>query len=389
MEKVKLFLMLVIFLVSSLFSKEILNISFDENVILMGRVKDKAGPEFSVADIKGKNLKIEKIQNLQGLRFERKNKTYLIFVKSDEMVSDFQNGLVIETKFLYTPTEKGGVGTIFSKYEIKQPRRTFSLHIWENPKIKKEKKATIGFDISPDGKTVESTGTAYILEPNKIYDVKVVFIPQKQIEIYVNGELKGRKKTKLKKLFKSNAPVGIGCRFYGESPINFFNGVIFYIKVSTLSDTEKIASLPDFVNWSYEGAYQKDNGLRGKIVLNGWWKWYPADEKKINPPSDVEWYYRKVPGIGKWFYIKDKSGKRITKINGKKTTGYEKAWIERNFKIPEKWKNRRIFISVLNTKGGGIAYLNGKKIGALLPNLPWKYEIKKPFKDEYTITFLT
>jgi len=388
MKKMRLlFLVIGFFSVSSLFSKEILNISFDENTLLMGRVKDKSGPEYSLADIKGSNTKIEKVQGFEGLKIERKNRIYVLFVKSDEMSIDFSNGLVIEVKFLYSTTKEGGIGTIFSKYEIKQPRRTFSLHINENPKLKK---AAIGFTISPDGKTTENVGTPYILEPEKIYDLKVVFIPQKQVEIYVNGKLQGKNKTKLDKLFKSNAPVGIGCRFYGESPINLFNGVIFNVKVSTLENTsqKKTSSLPNFVNWSYNGAYQKENNLRGKVVLNGWWKWYPA-EKKGNLPKEVDWYYRKVPGIGNWFYIKDKKGKRVTKINGKKITGYEKAWIERSFTIPEKWKNRRIFISVMNTKDGGVAYLNGKKVGALLPNLSWKYEIKKPFKKEYTITFLT
>lgn len=368
------------------FSVEILNISFDENALLMGRVKDKAGPEFSYADIKGSDVKIEKIGNLQGLRFERKNRTHILFVKSNEMVSDFSNGLVIEIKFLYTPAEESGIGTLFSKYEIKKPRRTFSLHLME-----KNKKAAIGFTISPDGKTTENAGTGYILESGKIYDLKVVFIPEKKIEIYVDGKLAGEKKTELKKLFKSNAPVAIGCRFYGPSPINLFNGVIFNLKVSTLTSNSlnnETVSLPDFVNWNYEGAYQKDNGLRGKIVLNGWWRWYPAG-KEENPPSKVEWYYRKVPGIGKWFFVKDSQGKRITKIDEKEITGYEKAWIEREFKIPENWKNRRVFISVMNTKGGGIAFLNGKKIGALLQNLPWKYEIKKPFKNKYKLTILT
>ena len=31
--------------------------------------------------------------------------------------------------------------------------------------------------------------------------------------------------------------------------------------------------LPDFVNWSYEGAWQRDNGPRAEICLNGWWRW--------------------------------------------------------------------------------------------------------------------
>ena len=31
--------------------------------------------------------------------------------------------------------------------------------------------------------------------------------------------------------------------------------------------------LPSFVDWSYKGAFQEDNGCRAKICLNGWWRW--------------------------------------------------------------------------------------------------------------------
>ena len=384
----KLYLFLVFILICSVLSAgEILDISFNENALLMGRVKDKAGPEFSIGDIKGNDLKIERVGNFQGLKFERKKKTYVLFVKSDEMDSDFSSGLVIEAKFLYTLTGKNGVRTLFSKYDVKGNKRSFSLHLWEDSKVKK---GMLGFGISSDGKSGKEVDYGY-LEPGKVYDVKVVFTPMEWIEMYVNGRLVRKKETGLKKLFKSETPVAIGCRFYGSSPINLFNGVIFNVKVSSLknnSDPEETASLPEFVNWNYKGAYQRDNGLRGKITLNGWWKWYPAG-KEETPPSNVEWYYRKVPGIGRWFFIKDNQGKRTTEIDRKKITGYEKAWIEREFKIPKNWEKRRVFISIMNTKEGGIVFLNGKKIGALLQNLLWKYEIKKPFKDKYKLTILT
>ena len=45
------------------------------------------------------------------------------------------------------------------------------------------------------------------------------------------------------------------------------------------------APLPDFVNWGYDGAWQRDNGLRSEIILNGWWRWQPVDRPELELPK--------------------------------------------------------------------------------------------------------
>jgi beta-galactosidase len=141
-------------------------------------------------------------------------------------------------------------------------------------------------------------------------------------------------------------------------------------------------SLPSFVNWSYEGAYKEENGIRGKICLNGYWKWKIKGEEE--KPPENEWFYRKVPGIGQFFYIYDSNGKKVSKFKGD-----ELAWIERDFEIPEEWKNRDVFIEIGNTKDGSKIFLDGKQIGASLPNKVFIYKIPLPYKNSYRLTVLT
>ncbi|MCM8808130.1 MAG: hypothetical protein NC926_09390 [Candidatus Omnitrophica bacterium] len=142
-------------------------------------------------------------------------------------------------------------------------------------------------------------------------------------------------------------------------------------------------SLPSFVNWSYEGTYKEENGMRGRICLNGYWKWKIKKEEEV-PPQNNEWFYRKVPGIGKFFYILDENGKRVSEFKGD-----EMAWIEREFNIPEEWKNREIFIEIENTKDGSKIFIDGKQVASSFPNKVFTYKIQPPYKEKYKLTLLT
>jgi len=381
-----IFLSVLLFSLSG-FTTEILEMRFTEDAVLSGRVKDIAGPYFSIAEVKGSDVEIVKTDEREGMRFEREKKTCCVFVNQDELNSDFSDGFEIEITFLFHSTQslpekiRGGIHTLFSKYEISAPNRTFSIHLIED-----KEKAGFGVTLSDNGQDTVTIDTPPILEPGKIYTAKVVFYPGSYVKIYIDGQLRRNAPVTLNKLFTSTTPVGIGCRFYGTSPINFFNGVIFNLKMSSPEKKMdfNISNLPDFVNWSLSDAFLQENGIRGAVTLNGWWKWMPAEEGKGLPQLSDNWLWRKVPGIGKFFHIKDSKGNKMGQFNGS-----EKAWIEREFTIPSQWKDRVVFIEIGNTKDGAEVFIDGKKIGITMPNLPATFKLQQPYKERYRITLLT
>ena len=106
---------------------------------------------------------------------------------------------------------------------------------------------------------------------------------------------------------------------------------------------------------------------RSNICINGLWKFIPEATEQI--PKNG-WGYIRVPGAWNskirtmpgiiqrgqgqaWMNFKAKKGK----VNS--------AWYKRTFKIPEKWKNRKIIIDFDRICTDALIFINNKKIGEL------------------------
>lgn len=157
--------------------------------------------------------------------------------------------------------------------------------------------------------------------------------------------------------------------------------------------TGVLAAAPKEVNWSYDGAYREDNGARAKIILNGWWRWQLAGKGDSSAPPASGWFYRKVPAYGHFFNILDENGKPVRISDGKKDKFSRKdavstCWVEREFTIPEAWKNKdvRLVIGNIMNEGGEI-FLDGKKMGVTWINVVSHLDIPKPyhFDKPYTL----
>ena len=181
-------------------------------------------------------------------------------------------------------------------------------------------------------------------------------------------------------------------------------------------------ALPEFVNWSYDGAWQRDNALRSEIVLNGWWRWQPEDRSLMDlprgpsigemldtdeeeaddeeekepeqkpaddgPPRDG-WMYRKVPGAGSPFQILTAERKSaVTHMGRKLRTSVEggRCWVEREFTVPAGWKGKDVQIVFENVWGAGEVFLDGKKLGHTWSmrwhhiDLPRPYKLGQPYR---------
>ena len=131
---------------------------------------------------------------------------------------------------------------------------------------------------------------------------------------------------------------------------------------------------PAFVNWSFDGATQQDNGLRGEVTLNAWWRWQRAVNTFV-PPKPQAWLYRKAPALshyGESFPVCDPEGRRVPS-NDPRAGSLHKligahVWCEREFALPASWRGRRIVLDVDSIVKGGSIYLN-RQLLDFLPEL--------------------
>ena len=108
--------------------------------------------------------------------------------------------------------------------------------------------------------------------------------------------------------------------------------------------------------WSFDGAYQRQNAFRGEIILNAQWLYRKSDESgKIPSLNDEGWGKRLVPG--------HQDGRKKVK----------RGWYAREIVIPAQWRGRKLMLDVgipqwdyASTPsywGQAVVYLDGVEIG--------------------------
>ncbi len=145
---------------------------------------------------------------------------------------------------------------------------------------------------------------------------------------------------------------------------------------------------PSWVNWSGRGAYQQDNGRRGKIILNATWRWQPCVNAQDKPDPDA-WLYWNVPGFDRSvFFVRD-AERRICKTwKGRPITGKEPCWQEREFTVPAAWKGRRVFIDIFCMLGNARVLLDGRLLAEVEHAQPVMLALPEPirFNAPYRLT---
>ena len=148
---------------------------------------------------------------------------------------------------------------------------------------------------------------------------------------------------------------------------------------------------PGVGDWSFKGAFQRDNGLRGEFILNGSWRFQPW-VRGADQPDAKAWLFRNVPG---WrandFFIRQPDGKRVDTWKDQKLTGEERCWQEREFTVPKSWQGRRIVLEFYCARDNSEVYLDGKKLGELSALTQGNFDLPAPIKfdEPYRLTVLT
>ncbi len=101
--------------------------------------------------------------------------------------------------------------------------------------------------------------------------------------------------------------------------------------------------------WDLERAYHDTTPTRERICINGLWRWQPAEPLEREVPAG-HWGYFKVPGC--WPGITDYLQKDCQTLyehpewKGRDLRGLSAAWYQREVRIPDAWKGRRVCLAV-------------------------------------------
>jgi len=120
--------------------------------------------------------------------------------------------------------------------------------------------------------------------------------------------------------------------------------------------------------WDLAKAHRESTPTRGRICINGLWRWQPA-EGPTDVVPDGNWGYFKVPGC--WPGITDYMQKDCQSVYAhpswkeKPLRGITSAWYQREITIPAEWAHRRItvYAEVLNSYA--VVYVDGRKVGEM------------------------
>lgn len=117
--------------------------------------------------------------------------------------------------------------------------------------------------------------------------------------------------------------------------------------------------------WSLAKAWRESTPTRGRVCLNGLWRWQPGTEGM--PTGNWGWF--KVPGC--WPGITDYMQKDCQTVyanpNWSKTNlgQLTSAWYQREFTVPSDWSGRRIHLDADTVNSLATVYVDGSQVGSI------------------------
>jgi beta-galactosidase len=133
---------------------------------------------------------------------------------------------------------------------------------------------------------------------------------------------------------------------------------------------ELAVPLPDGVKavWDPGKAHRDETPTRGRLCINGLWRWQPAGPRPDGPPA-AGWGFFKVPGA--WPGITDYMQKDSQTLHrhpawkDAATSGLTAAWYEREVTVPREWAGRRVAFSAEYLNSYAVVFVDGVKAGEI------------------------
>lgn len=129
------------------------------------------------------------------------------------------------------------------------------------------------------------------------------------------------------------------------------------------------ATLPAGVEarWDLASAFREETPTRGRVCINGLWKFHPAELKSGDlPAAGSGWGYLKVPGS--WHPPTARMrpiGPDIWETTALDLNRTDAAWYQRRITVPAEWTGRRVFVEMDNPKQATRILVDGREAGAV------------------------
>jgi len=140
------------------------------------------------------------------------------------------------------------------------------------------------------------------------------------------------------------------------------------VKLLKFDPVPEDAKLPPGVTarWDLANAYREETPTRGRVCINGLWRFHPVSLKETElPAAGTGWGYLKVPGTwapGKSWHTP--IGPDIWEDN-LELSKIDAAWYQREVTVPGAWRGRRLFVNVDNPKHSAHLLIDGKDAGLI------------------------
>lgn len=138
----------------------------------------------------------------------------------------------------------------------------------------------------------------------------------------------------------------------------------------TVRAAQSDAPLPPGVKavWDPEKAFVENTPTRGRICLNGLWRWQPAREGDETIPAGG-WGFFKVPGAWPGLSSYDQEDSQAVIVHpdwkNQELRRVTAAWYQREISVPAGWAGRRISLRAEILNSYAVAFVDGKKAGEL------------------------
>ena len=129
------------------------------------------------------------------------------------------------------------------------------------------------------------------------------------------------------------------------------------------------ATLPPGVEarWDLATAFREETPTRGRICINGLWRFHPADLKSRElPAAGSGWGFFKVPGS--WHPPTARMrpiGPDIWETTALDFNRTDAAWYQRAIAIPAEWTGRRVFVELDNPKQAARVLVDDRDVGTV------------------------
>jgi len=122
------------------------------------------------------------------------------------------------------------------------------------------------------------------------------------------------------------------------------------------------------VVWDLAKAQHDTTATRGRVCINGLWRWQPAQEGADQVPGG-NWGYFKVPapwpGISDYMQVESQTLHAHPSWQGQALGDTTAAWYQREIAIPKEWSGRRLALYAEYLNSYAQVYIDGRKAGEI------------------------